>query len=74
MKMNLRGKRILSLVLAGVMLTSTCLPAMASGAQDDLATSQTRAYETVQLDTAPTKIMDYYAAAACPCDGVGHQQ
>ena len=66
MKMNLRGKRILSLVLAGVMLTSTCLPAMASGAQDDLATSQTRAYETVQLDTAPTKIMDYYAAADAP--------
>ena len=61
MKMNLHGKRILSLVLTGTILTSTCLPAMASGAQDDLAVNQTKAYETIQLEAAPTKVMEYVA-------------
>lgn len=54
MKFRQIGTRILSLALSGVMLAST-------GAMVLPASAASSAYQPIQLEAAPTKIMDYYA-------------
>ncbi|SBV92431.1 Ig-like domain-containing surface protein (fragment) [uncultured Eubacteriales bacterium] len=53
MKFRQIGTRILSLALSGVMLASTVAMVPASAASS--------AYQPIQLEAAPTKIMDYFA-------------
>lgn len=53
-------------LLAGVMLFGSLpLTAMAASGQDDLLHGSIKA-SAIQLETAPTKMMDYYAAADEP--------
>lgn len=59
------NKRFLAGILAGVMLT-TYLPVAASAKEPDMPVGWGGTYEAVQLETAPTKIMDYYAMANAP--------
>lgn len=54
MKFRKMGKRILSLALSGVMLVS-------SGAMIQPVSAATAAFQPIQLEAAPTKIMDYFA-------------